>query len=95
VRHLNGEVCEMQTATTGRMSTAVKSGVQALESRMPGKRAPHHPMFDPSRRDREVRKTRPPGHPPHLDAKARGESSMVGKHEMYRRRLGHGRARPA
>jgi len=51
VRHLNGEVCEMQTATTGRMSTAVKSGVQALESRMPGKRAPHHPMFDPSRRE--------------------------------------------
>jgi hypothetical protein len=29
----------MQTATTGRMSAAVKNGVQALESRMPGKRA--------------------------------------------------------
>src|SRR5262245_12138301 len=35
---------------------------------------------------REVRKTRPPGHPPYLDAKARGESSMVGKRGTQRRR---------
>ena len=35
---------------------------------------------------REVRKRRPPGHPPHLDAKARGESSMVGKRGTQRRR---------
>ncbi len=53
MRHLNGEVCEMQTATTGRMPTAVKSGVQALESRMPEKRA--CPVWRRGRRKRVVR----------------------------------------
>ena len=43
----------MQTATTGRMSTAVKSGVQALESRMPEKRA--RPVWRRGRRKRVAR----------------------------------------
>jgi len=43
----------MQTATTGRMLTAVKSGVQALESRMPGKRA--SPVWRRGRRKRVAR----------------------------------------
>jgi len=43
----------MQTATTGRMSTAVKNGVQALESRMPGKRA--RPVWRRGRRKRVAR----------------------------------------
>ena len=43
----------MQTTTTGRMSTAVKSGVQALESRMPEKRA--CPVWRRGRRKRVAR----------------------------------------
>ena len=43
----------MQTATTGRMSTAVKSGVQVLESRMPEKRA--CPVWRRGRRKRVAR----------------------------------------
>ncbi|WAH38848.1 hypothetical protein [Alicyclobacillus dauci] len=38
---------------------------------------------------------RPLGHPSYLNAKARGENSMVGKRETNRRRLGRCRARPA
>jgi len=43
----------MQTAATGRMSAAVKSGSRALESRMPEKRA--RPVWRRGRRKRVAR----------------------------------------
>ncbi len=43
----------MQTAATGRMSAAVKSGSRALESRMPGNRA--CPVWRRGRRKRVAR----------------------------------------
>src|SRR4051794_27857649 len=43
--------------------------------------APFHPVIDPPRSGEKFGGTRLLGHPPDLAAKAKGESSMVGKRE--------------
>jgi hypothetical protein len=49
------------------------------ESRLQGEAAPSNSVLDRSRREQRFGRRRPLGRPPYLDAKARGESSMVGK----------------
>ena len=56
------------------------------ESRLQGEAAPSHSALDRSRRERRFGRRRPLGHPPDLDAKARGDSSMAGKRGTQRRR---------
>ena len=57
----------------------VTSGQGGRESRPQGEVAPSHSALDHSRREWRFGRRRPPGRPPHLDAKARGDNSMVGK----------------
>ena len=57
----------------------VTTGQGGRESRPQGEVAPSHSALDHSRREWRFGRRRPLGRPPHLDAKARGDNSMVGK----------------
>ena len=79
--------CHVPQGDTGPVVVAGVTTCQGgRESRPQGQAAPSHSALDRSRRERRFGRRRPLGHPPDLDAKARGDSSMAGKRGTQRRR---------
>jgi len=64
----------------------VTTGQGGREGRPQGEVAPSNSALDRSRREQRFGRSMPLGHPPYLNAKAGGESSMAGKRGTLWRR---------
>ncbi|WP_260328717.1 transposase [Streptomyces sp. Ag109_O5-1] len=72
-----------------------RDAAEAVRCRIDFKCAPFHSALDRSRKEPGLGRRWPRGCPPYLDAKARGDHSMAGKHGGLRRHRRPCRARPA